>query len=150
MSHVLTHDGQCFRIDIVEIVASSDSGTATYMSWCSEAFKELKDAPKQALSRFIPGPPLTKYEDARRHAYDWIKTTWDHEKLNRPTGAPDVANVIYTVWLFKGETSVGFDFEWFDDAKAFAKEAEKSIEISKVLVKNNESPQSLTIWEKET
>ena len=57
---------------------------------------------------------------------------------------------MYTVWLSKGDSSVGFEFEEFSDAKTFAKAAEKSVEITKVVITNNESPQYLTIWEKAT
>jgi hypothetical protein len=148
MSHVFIHDGRYFRVDITELVASDKAGKTTYVSWCSEAFKELKDLPKQALSQFISGPPLLTYEEARGHAYDWIKTNCDGQKTIRPKPVPDVVSVIFTVWLFKGEASSGFDFEEFADAKAFAKAAEKGVEITKVEIKNNESPQYLTIWEK--
>ncbi len=58
--------------------------------------------------------------------------------------------VMYTVWLFKGDSSFGFEFEQFSDAKTFAESAEKSVEITKVGITNNESPQYLTIWEKAT
>lgn len=61
-----------------------------------------------------------------------------------------VVGIVYTVWLFKGDNSVGFEFEEFADAKTFAKAAEKSVEITKVLITNNESPQNLTTWEKTT
>ena len=149
MPHIFKHDDHYFRVDVVEVSAGETSARSAYVCWCSEAFKELEATPKQALTRFIAGPSVATYEDARRHAHDWIKATWDRQKAARPTRAPEVLSVIYTVWLFKGETTTGFDFEEFEDAQGFAKEAEKSLEITKILIKNNESPQYLTSWEKQ-
>ena len=57
---------------------------------------------------------------------------------------------MYSVWLFKGDGSVEYDFKEFADAKSFAKAAEKGVEITKVGVTNRESPQYLTVWEKAT
>jgi hypothetical protein len=148
MSHVLAYDGQYFRIDIAEVGNPDDPDKAVYISWCSDAFKELKDMPSQAFSRFIAGPPLPKYDDARRHAYDWIKTNWDAHKTKRTNKVRDIVGVMFTVWLFKGESSFGFDFEEFSDAKLLAKAAEKSVEITKIGITNNESPEYLTIWER--
>jgi hypothetical protein len=48
----------------------------------------------------------------------------------------------------QGDAPFGFDFEEFADAKTFAAAAQKSLEITKVGIKNNESPQYLTVWEK--
>jgi hypothetical protein len=89
MSHVLAYDGQYFRVDITEVANRDDPDKAVYISWCSDAFKELKDMPSQSISRFIAGPPLPKYDDARRHAYDWIKTSWDAHPFS----------VVFTDWL---------------------------------------------------
>jgi hypothetical protein len=150
MSHVLAYDGQFFRVDITEVANPDDPNDAVYFSWCSDAFKELKDMPTQVLSRFIAGPAIPKYADARRHAYDWNKTNWDSQKSKRAKEVRNVEGVIYTVWLFKGDSSSGFEFEEFSDAKAFAKAAEKSVEVTKVGITNNESPQNLTVWEKST
>ena len=150
MSHVLAYDGQYFRVDITAIASPDDLDKAMYVSWCSEAFTELKQMPSQALSRFITGPPLPKYDEARRHAYDWIRTNWDVQKAKRPNKARNVVGVMFTVWLFKGDGSLGFDFEEFSDAKMFAKAAEKSVEITKVGITNNESPEYLTVWERAT
>lgn len=150
MSHVLAYDGQFFRVDITEVANSDDPDKAVYVSWCSDAFKDLKDMPSQALSRFIAGPSLPKYADARHHAYDWIKINWDAQKAERADKVRPIVGVMYTVWLFKGASSLGFEFEEFSDAKTFAKAAEKSVEIEKVVITNNESPQNLTIWGKAT
>jgi hypothetical protein len=148
MSHVLAFDGQYFRVDIAEVVNPADPEKEMYVSWCSDAFKELKDAPSQSLSRFVAGPPLPTYAEARRHAHDWIRVNRDAQKKKRAGKAPDLAGIVYSVWLFKGESSLGFEFEEFSDAKAFAKAAEKSVEVTKVGITNNESPQYLTVWEK--
>jgi hypothetical protein len=150
MSNVLAYDGQFFRVDITEVANPDDPAKSMYFGWCSDAFKELKDMPRQSLSRLIAGPPLPEYADALRHAYDWIKANWDAQKTKRATQAHDIVGVVYTVWLFKGESSSGFEFEQFSDAKAFAKAAERSLEITKVGITNNESPQNLTIWERAT
>ena len=148
MSHVLAYDGQYFLVDIAAIASSDDPDKAMYVSWCSDAFRELKDMPNQTLSRFIAGPPLSKYDEARRHAYDWIKINWDAQRAKRSKKIRDVVGVVFTVWLFKGEGSLGFEFEEFSDAKVFAKAAEKSVEITKIGITNNESPEYLTIWER--
>ena len=150
MSNVLAYDGHFFRVDITEIAHPDNPAKSMYVSWCSDAFKELKDMPRQSLSRRIAGPPLPEYADARHHAYDWIKTNWDAQKTKRATQQRDIVGVVYTVWLFKGESSSGFEFEQFSDAKTFAKAAETSHEITKVGITNNESPQNLTIWERAT
>ena len=63
MSHVLAYDGQFFRVDITEVANPDDPENAMYVSWCSDAFKELKDMPSHALSRFIAGPPLPEYAE---------------------------------------------------------------------------------------
>jgi hypothetical protein len=117
MSHVLNYDGQYFRIDIAEVSTSDDPDKALYVSWCSNAFKELKDMPSQASSRIIPGPPLPKFADARRHAFDWIKTNWDSQQhARRAPVARDKVGVTYTVSLFKGDINLRVDFEEFSDA----------------------------------
>jgi hypothetical protein len=148
MSHVLAYDGHFFRVDIAEVANPDDPDKTEYVSWCSDAFNELKDMPDLTLSRFIAGPPLSKYSEARRHAYDWIKINWDAQKATRVNEVRRIVSVMYTVWLFKGNSSSGFEFEEFSDAKIFAKAAEKSVEITKVEITNNESPQILTLWEK--
>jgi hypothetical protein len=148
MSHVLAYDGQYFRVDITAVANPDDPDRAVYVSWCSDAFKELKDMPSQAATRFIAGPPLAKFDEARRHAYEWIKTDWDARKARRPAKPRAIVGVVFTVWLFKGDNSTGFDFKEFSDAKLFAKAAEKSLEITRVSITNNESPESLTIWER--
>jgi hypothetical protein len=150
MSHVLAYDGQFFRVDITEVANPDEPDQPVYISWCSDAFKELKDMPSKEFTRFIAGSPLPKYAEARRHAYDWIKTNWDAQKGKRGDKVRDIEGVMYTVWLSKGARTVGYEFEDFSDAKTFAKAAEKSVEITKVVITNNESPQYLTIWEKAT
>jgi len=149
MSHVLNHDGHYFRVDIAEITKSTNPDKTEYISWCSDAFEDLNDMPSQPFSRFIGGPPLSVYAEARRYAFDWIKINWDaHSK--RADTVPDAAAVIYTVWIFKRGISLGYDFEEFADAKMFATAAEKCVESEKVVITNNESPQYLTVWEKPT
>ena len=49
MSHVLAYDGQFFRVDITEVANPDDPDQTVYISWCSDAFKELKDMPSQAF-----------------------------------------------------------------------------------------------------
>ncbi len=150
MSHILAYDGQFFRVETIEVANSGDPDKAMYVSWCSDAFKELKDMPRHALSRFIAMPPMPNYAEARRHADEWIKKDWNAQKAYHVHRPSVVAGVVYTVWLFKGDNSLGYEFEDFSDAKMFAKAAEKNVEITKVLITNNESPQSLTIWERPT
>jgi hypothetical protein len=147
MSHVLDYEDQYFRVDITEVANAADPDKAVYISWCSDAFKDLKDMPSQAFSRFIGGPPAANYAEARRYAFDWIKSNWDaHTK--RADTARNRAAVIYTTWIFKRDGSLGYEFEEFVDAKTFAMAAEKSTESIKVVITNNESPQYLTVWER--
>ena len=149
MPHVLNHRGQYYRVEIAEIANPDEPNRAEFVSWASDAFADLKELPNHPCSRLVPGPPQPSYADALQQAFDWLAS-------HRPTAQPpkrtaksgSKASVIYTVWLFKDETSLGFDFEEFSDAKAFAAAAEKSIDVTKVGVKNNESPQYLTVWEK--
>jgi hypothetical protein len=148
MSHVLSYDGHYFRVDVVEVVNADDPGKASYVGWCSDGFRELKDLPSQSLSRFIAGPPLASHAEALRHTYDWIKVNWDAQLVKRPRKVGRALSLLYTVWLFRGDGSTDFDFEEFAEATAFAKAAEKSVSITKVGVTNNESPQYLTVWER--
>lgn len=148
MLHILNYDGQYFCIEIGEVANTDDSGRPAYVSWCSEAFRELMDAPSKACTRLVPGQPLGKQPDALRRAQDWIKATWDGRQARRTETPVDLTTVVYRVWLFKGEESSEHLFDEFPDAKTFAKAAEKITDITKVGITNNESPQYLTIWEK--
>lgn len=148
MSHVLKYDARYFRVQIAEVASPGDPSKAVYAGWCSEAFRELKDMPSQSLSRFIPGPPVSKHSEALQHAYDWIKTTWDTQQARRTFKAEPNVAVMYNVRLFKDDHAVDFEFVDFTEAKAFAKAAEKCIDITKVGITNNESPQYLTVWER--
>jgi hypothetical protein len=152
MSQVLNYDGQYFRVDITEVANPEDPHKTVYVGWCSDAFNELKDMPKQALSHFIAGPPLPTRADALGHVFQWIKIHRNTQLSKRAKQiipkVGDKANVVYTVRLFAGDGSTGFDFEEFADAKAFAKAAEKSASITRVGITNNESPQYLTLWDK--
>jgi hypothetical protein len=154
MSHILNYDGHYFRVEVGEVADAQLPDKKEYVAWCSDASKELRDLPRQALSRFVAGPPLATHAEALRHAQDWIKTNWDalrtqRSKQTRQTDQP--VGFIYTVWLFKGESnSTGYDFKEFSDARAFAKTAETSFEITKVGITDPESPQYLTVWEKGT
>jgi hypothetical protein len=148
MLHILNYDGQYFCIEVAEVANTDASGRPVYVSWCSDAFRELKGAPSKACTRLVPGQPAGKQSDALRRAQDWIKTTWDSRQA-RPTEKPaDLPTVIYSVWLFRGDESSEHTFGEFSDAKTFAKAAEKIADITKVGITNNESPQYLTIWEK--
>ena len=104
MSHVLAYDGHYFRVEIAEVVTEGEPEQGAYVSWCSDAFKELKDAPSQSLSRFVAGPPLPTYAEARRHASDWIRVNRDALKAKQASKVRDLVGTIYTVWLFKGES----------------------------------------------
>jgi hypothetical protein len=104
--------------------------------------------PAQSLSRFIPGPLLSTRAEAMQHAYTWIKSTWDAQQARRTFKADQNAAVTYVVRLFKDDHAVDFEFADFTDAKTFARAAEKGIDITKVGITNNESPQYLTVWER--
>jgi hypothetical protein len=148
MSHVLKYAARYFRVDVAEIVTPDDPTKAVYAGWCSEAFRELKDMPAQSLSRFIPGPAVSTHAEAIQHAYTWIKSTWDTQQAKRTFKPDQNAAVTYIVRLFKDEHVVDFEFADFTEAKTFARAAEKCIDITKVGITNNESPQYLTVWEK--
>jgi len=150
MPHVLNYRGQYYRVEIAEISRPDEPNRAEFVSWCSDPFRDLKDLPHHPGSRLVAGPPLPTYADALQHAFDWIMSHRAAQP-DRPNAKPaGKASVLYTVWLFRGETSQGIDFAEFSDAKAFAGAAEKSVEITKVGIKNNESPQFLTMWERES
>ena len=150
MSHVLNYGGQYFRIEITEVISPDLADKPLYVAWYSDAFKSLKDLPGQSLSRFVAGPQLATYADALRYVCDGIKATWDEKQTKQPAkdADPSNANVMYTVWLFEGEASTGFDFENYQDATAFAKAAESIVPVTKIGITNNESPKYLTMWEK--
>jgi hypothetical protein len=148
MSHVLKYGARYFRVEIAEVADPSDPGKTVYAGWCSEGFRELKEMPAQSLSRFVPGPPAAKHADALQHAYDWIKSTWDTQQARRTFKADQSPAVMYIVRLFKDDHVVDFDFEDFTDAKSFAKAAERCVDITRVGITNNESPQYLTVWER--
>ena len=147
MSHVLEHDGNYFRVEITDITNTTDPGKTGYLSWCSDAFTDLKDMPSQKLSRFIGGPPIQDYAEARRYACSWI-TSNSEARIKQPDKERDTAAVVYRVWIFKRGSSLGYEFEEYADAQAFAKAAEKSPESTKVAITNNESPQYLKVWER--
>jgi hypothetical protein len=148
MSHVLKYGARYFRVDVVEIASPDDPGKAVYASWCSEAFRELKDMPAQSLSRFVPGPLVSTRNEALDHAYAWIKSTWDAQQARRTFKPDQNVAVTYIVRLFRDDHAVDFEFAEFTDAKSFARAAEKGIDITKVGITNNESPQYLTVWER--
>ncbi len=148
MSQVLKYGARYFRIEVAEIANSDDPGKAVYASWCSEAFRELKDMPTQSLSRFVPGPPASKPAEALQHAHEWIRSTWDTQQARRTFKADEPVTVMYIVRLFKDDHVVDFEFADFTEAKSFARAAEKCINITKVGITNNESPQYLTVWER--
>ncbi len=146
MSQLFSYEGQYFRVEIAEITNAAEPDKTTFVSWCSDGFADVQDAPHQSLARFIGGPPQPSYEDARRYAFDWIKGNVD-AKTKRSDKVRDLTQVVYTVWIFKRDGSSGYEFEEFADARAFASAAEKSAESTKVVITNNESPQFLTVWE---
>jgi hypothetical protein len=144
MSHVLKYNGHYFRIETCEVVNAQLSDTE-YVAWCSDAFSDLRDLPRQALSNFVAEPFPTPAE-ALLHVQDWIKANGNAPRV-KPGDEP--VGFMYTVWLFKGDQSPSsYDFSDFADAKSFAKAAEKSVEITKVGITDRESPQYLTVWEK--
>jgi hypothetical protein len=148
MAYVLKHGARYFRVEVVEVISPDESSKTVYHAWCSEAFRELKDLPAQTLARFIPGPPAAKQADALAQACDWIKSTWDTQQARRTFKADKSPAVTYIVRLFKDDHAVDFEFEDFTDAKTFGRAAEKGIDITKVGITNNESPQYLTVWER--
>ncbi len=149
MSHVLHYDGQYFRVDITEVTNPDNPDKPVYVGWCSDAFRDLKDMPSHPLSRLVVGPPLPKHAEAEQFAHEWIKRDWDSQRGKRAIKGPNRPSVVYTVSLFKVDSSLKCEFDEFSDAKAFAKAAEKSADLTKVGITNNESPQYLTLWEKE-
>jgi hypothetical protein len=148
MSHVLSYAGQYFGIDVSEVVTPDASPRTVFVGWASEAFRELKELPVHACSRLIPGPPLATHFEALQHAYDWVKSDWDSRQLKRPTTKPRPGTVIYTVSVFQAGSPSESQFEEFADAKSFAKAAEKMMDVNKVVITNNESPQHLMMWER--
>jgi hypothetical protein len=150
MTHILHYDGHYFRIDVVEVIDVDDAGKKTYVSWCSEGVRELKKLPGQASSLFVSGSPLPKHDEALQFACEWIKKRWNAREAKPAHKAGDKTGVLYKVRLFKGDDSLECEFEEFADAKSFARTAEKIVDIRKVGITNNESPQYLTVWEKET
>ena len=148
MSHVVNHDGHSFRIEIAEVIDSKQNGKIAYAAWCSESFRELKDAPSQACTHFVAGSPFQSRADALSRAQDWIKSHWDAQKSKRAARPVGKDNLVYTVWLFRGDTSTEHPFQEFSDARLFATAAEKAEGITKVGITNSESPEYLTVWEK--
>ena len=89
MSQLFSYEGQYFRVEIAEITNAAEPDKTTFVSWCSDGFADVQDAPHQSLARFIGGPPQPSYEDARRYAFDWIKGNVDaktkrSDKVARP------------------------------------------------------------------
>jgi hypothetical protein len=148
MSHVLNHDGQYFRIEIAEVSGPDQADKPVYVCWSSDAFRELRDAPGQACSRFVAGSPFSSWADALRHAQEWIKIDWDAQQARRARRPSEQGSMMYSVWLLKGDTTTEHRFGEFADARQFAKAAEKTEGVTKVGITNNESPEYLTIWEK--
>jgi hypothetical protein len=148
MSHVLAYKGQYFRVLVAEVVNADDPAKSGFVAWCSDSFRNLEELPRQELTRFVAGPPQATATDALRHADEWIKRSFS-APVTEPTEPARVATgITYTAWLFKGEKPTGFEFAEFFDAKAFAAAAEKSSEITKIGITNNESPQYLTMWQR--
>ena len=145
MSHVLAFKGQYFHVLVVEVVNADNPTKSGFVAWCSDGFGDLQEFPSQELTRFVAGPPLPTAAEALRHAHDWIK-----HNFGAPVTEPArvATGITYTAWLFKGEKASGFEFAEFFDAKAFAAAAEKSSEITKIGITNNESPQYLTMWQR--
>ena len=148
MSHVLNYRDHYFRVDVAEIVSFDSPGKSVYVGWCSEGFRDLKDFPQHRCSRQIGGSPLSTQAEALRHAYDWIRGNWDARQAESTPSLSGKASVFYTVWLFKGGDPTGFEFVDYKEAKAFAEAAQKSSGATKIGIKDNESPQFLTLWEK--
>jgi hypothetical protein len=148
MTHIFRYDGHYFRLEIAEVVNPDQPGSPVYVGWCSDGFRDLKDMPSHGLSTFVVGPQHSSSADALHYSQDWIKSHWDAQKTKRGARGGPRPVVIYTVSLFKVDSSLKCEFDEFSDAKAFAKAAEKSADLIKVGITNNESPQYLTLWEK--
>ncbi|HTU26138.1 MAG TPA: hypothetical protein VMF30_12105 [Pirellulales bacterium] len=148
MSHVLKYEARYFRVETAEVVGPDDSSQAVYVSWCSEAFRELKDMPQNSLSRLVPVAPAATRAEALQQAFAWIKSTYDSQQARRTFKADQPKAITYIVRLFKDEHTLDFEFAEFTDAKAFAKAAEREIDVTKIGITNNESPQYLQVWER--
>ncbi len=151
MSHVFNYRGQYFRVEVAEVANADDPTKPAFAAWASEPFRELAKAPGQACTRFVGGPPSASSARALEHAQQWIRTQADAREARAPLSAAKPAprtSVLYTVWLYKEGEPVGFDFENFWEAESFAESAKKGIGVLKVGIKNNESPQYLTVWER--
>ncbi len=148
MSNVFSYDGQYFRIVVLDVAAAERPDEVKYASWCSDAFRELKDTPQQTCSRFVAGSPFASRADALRHAQEWIKSHWD-KKVRRAQPGPGKRELVYTVSLFRGDIPTDHVFPEFSDARLFAESAKKEVGITKVGITNNESPEYLIVWEKE-
>jgi hypothetical protein len=150
MSHVLFYRGLYFRVEIAEVAGADDPAKSNFVAWASEAFRELAQGGKQVCSRFVPGQSATTQLEALDHAFQWIRSQADSREAQAPPAKPaGKPSVLYTVWLFKAEDDpVGFDFENFWEAEAFAETSKKTVAVLKVGIKNNESPQFLTVWER--
>jgi hypothetical protein len=107
----------------------------------------LTDAPQQVCSRFVVGAPFASHADALRHAQEWVKSNWD-KKARRVQPAGGKRELVYTVSLFRGDTSTDHVFPEFSDARLFAESAKKEVAITKIGITNNESPEYLIVWEK--
>lgn len=148
MPHVFHYAGRYFRVEIAQVVKPDAADKVSYAAWCSDAFSNLQDLPNHPCSRMVPGPLFATEADALRQTDEWLRADLVAQQAKRPSKHGRAASVFYTVWLFKGVTSFGFEFAEFSDAKLFAGAAEKSSDVTKVGIKNNESPEFLTVWEK--
>ena len=144
-------DGMRWRTvspEIAELTSAAALVKTTFASWCSEGSRNLEATwPGQALSRFIDGPPQPSYAGRRNTPSTGSTRRRRADEAVQEDARPG-AGSIYTVWVFKGTSSTGYEFEEFTDAKAFASAAEKGRESTKVAITNNESPQYLTVWER--
>jgi hypothetical protein len=148
MSQVFSYRGQNFRIEVVEVASPDEPSKVAYASWYSDAFRDLQDMPNHRCTRLAVASPVATREEALRAAYDRIKSELDADRAKQTPQKGSALSVLYTVWVFKGDVPFGLDFQEFSDAKAFAAAAEKSIDASRIGIKNNESPQFLTLWER--
>jgi len=148
MSEILNHRGQYFRVEIDEIVSTDAPDKPTYVARCSSGTRDLADLSRQSCSRLVSATPASSRDEALRQAREWLTNESHAQQPKKAKAGGSALSVLYTVWVIEGDRSSGIDFAEFHDAKAFAAAAEKGSEVTKVGIKNNESPQFLTVWER--
>ena len=80
MSHVLHYGNNYFRVDVIEVTNPDEPNKPKFVSWCSDAFRELKECQATRCRATSPARLFSNHADALRHADDWIKSEWDTNK----------------------------------------------------------------------